>query len=305
MLSLVFRTLVHFRGLLFPVTLGVAVATAVILGALVVGDSMRGSLRFIALDRIGEIESVLVAPRWFEQELAQNLAKNDPSLGTVHPLIFVQQSIVELDIHRASEVALLGVDSEFWNFGAIQPKRNPEDEEVILNQSLADKLQSKVGDLVTLRVASQSVVPADSPLGKREQDSIVLPRWKVIEILPDRSLARFSLRSDQRPIMNAFVGRQWLQKGLEIASKVNAVLIARSSKTDGSNIASGNAKLLEKLSPALSDLGLTWQHVQRTFPDRSRRGAGRECRGNEAENGLAPRDNFRLRFYGACCGRSH
>jgi len=267
MFSLVFRTLVHYRGLLLPVALGVAVATAVILGALVVGDSMRGSLRFIAMDRIGEIESVLVAPRWFEQDLSQNLTQNDPSLGTVHSLILVQQSLAENGAHRAGEMSLFGIDQAFWSLGSIQPKRAPEDEEVILNKTLADKLHAQIGDLITLRVPSQSVVPADSPLGKRDQDNIVLPRWKVIEILPDRSLSRFSLRSDQRPIMNAFVGKQWLQNGLEIDTKVNAVLVSRNGNDDSLSSVAGRAGLLEKLAPNLDDLGLSWQHVQRTQSD--------------------------------------
>ena len=266
MLSLVFRTLIHFRGLLFPVALGVAVATAVILGALVVGDSMRGSLRFIAMDRIGAIESVVVAPRWFEEELSKNLTRDDPSFGSVHGLILVQQSIAENGAHRASEMSLFGVDEQFWSLGGIQPSHTPGDEEVILNQTLADKLHAQVGDLITLRVASQSVVPADSPLGKREQDSIVLPRWKVIEILPDQSLSRFSLRSDQRPIMNAFVGKRWLQKGLEVDSKVNAVIVSHFGRRIG-NSSVGHNGLLEKLAPNLADLGLSWQHVQRTFSD--------------------------------------
>jgi putative ABC transport system permease protein len=263
MLSLVFRTLIHFRGLLFPVALGVAVATAVILGALIVGDSMRGSLRFIAMDRIGAIESVVMAPRWFNEDLALNLKQYDPSLGSVHGLILAQQSIAENGTHRASEMSLFGVEQEFWTLGDIQPSNAPGDEEVILNQTLADKLHAQNGDLITLRVASQSVVPADSPLGKREQDSVVLPRWKVIEILPDRSLSRFSLRSDQRPIMNAFVGKRWLQKSLEVDSKVNAVIVSHFSKGIGKS-PSGHNNLLEKLAPNLADLGLSWQHVQRT-----------------------------------------
>ncbi len=267
MLSLVVRTLLHFRGLLVPVAMGVAVATAVIVGALVVGDSMRGSLRFIAMDRIGSIESVLVAPRWFDEALAKNLSSNDAQLGAIQSLILIQQAIAERESHRASEMALLGVDPDFWKLGTIQPKRFPDDEEVILNQSLADKLHAQVGDLITLRVTSQAVVPADSPLGKRDIDRMVLPRWKVIEILPDLSVSRFSLRSDQRPIMNAFAGKRWLQKALEIDAKVNAIFVARSTKNTQNNTSAVDAMLLEKLSPALSDLGLRWQHVERSFPD--------------------------------------
>lgn len=267
MLSLVIRTLLHFRGLLVPVAMGVAVATAVIVGALVVGDSMRGSLRFIAMDRIGTIESVLVAPRWFDESLANNLSRNASQIGSIHSLVFVQQARAEKESFRASEMALLGVDPDFWKLGTIQPNRAPEDEEIILNQSLAEKLQAQVGDSITLHVTSQAVVPADSPLGKRDQDGTTLPRWKVIEILPDQSLSRFSLRSDQRPIMNAFAGKRWLQKALEIDSKVNAIFVSQSSTDRRNNPASEGMALLEQLSPELSDLGLNWQHVQRSFPD--------------------------------------
>jgi len=252
-----------------PVALGVAVATAVILGALVVGDSMRGSLRFIAMDRIGFIDSVLVAPRWFDESLAKNLSLGDSQSVLVHNVVYVQQAVAENGSHRAPEMALLGVDPDFWELGSIKPKVAPEDEELVLNQTLADKLNARVGDLITLHIQSQAVVPADSPLGKRDQDSVPLPRWKVIEILPDQSLSRFSLRSDQRPIMNAFASKRWLQNALEIDSKVNALFIARAKLDLPPSMVSSQSALLEKLSPSLSDLGLSWQHVERNFPDKA------------------------------------
>lgn len=283
MLSLVFRTLLHFRGLLVPVAMGVAVATAVIVGALVVGDSMRGSLRFIAMDRIGSIESVLVAPRWFDEGLVRNLPHGDSQIGSIQSLVLIQQAIAEKESHRASEMALLGVDPDFWTLGTIKPKRSPEDEEVVLNQSLAEKLHAQVGDMIKLRVESQALVPGDSPLGKREQDSKDLPRWKVIEILPDRSLSRFSLRSDQRPIMNAFASKRWLQKALEIDGKVNAIFIARSNEDVRNNTSTGKGTLLEKLSPTLSDLGLRWQHVERSFPDAALGESSSQVDGNQME----------------------
>ena len=40
-------------------------ATAVLTGALLVGDSVRGSLKHLALDRLGGIDYVLVTPRFF------------------------------------------------------------------------------------------------------------------------------------------------------------------------------------------------------------------------------------------------
>ncbi len=69
------------RGLSFhwrvhlAVALGVMAGTAVLTGALLVGDSMRGSLRDLALDRLGRVEEALVAPHFFRQELAGEIAE--------------------------------------------------------------------------------------------------------------------------------------------------------------------------------------------------------------------------------------
>lgn len=268
MLSLVFKTLLYFRSLLSPIVLGVAVASAVIVGALVVGDSMRGSLRFIALDRIGSIDRIVLAPRWFREDLAKNLQDATTQKDAIHSVVFVQQAIAERESFRASEMALLGVDPNFWGLGSIVPRVVPGDEEVVLNATLADKLQASIGDQITIRVASQAVVPADSPLGKREQDSIVLPRWKVVDIIEDQSIARFSLRSDQRPIMNAFASKESLQRALEIQSQINAIFVANPTPNSTTKQTEGES-LLKKLSPTLSDLGMTWERVARSFPEGS------------------------------------
>ncbi len=65
-LSVVLSSLRHYPKLLWPVALGIAAATATIIGALLVGDSLRGSLRYLALDRLGRIEYVLLAPNFFD-----------------------------------------------------------------------------------------------------------------------------------------------------------------------------------------------------------------------------------------------
>ena len=49
-------------------------ATAVLTGALLVGDSMRGSLRHLTLDRLGRIEAALTPGRYFRLQAAEELA---------------------------------------------------------------------------------------------------------------------------------------------------------------------------------------------------------------------------------------
>ncbi|MCY3004984.1 MAG: ABC transporter permease [Planctomycetota bacterium] len=269
MLSLVFRTIAHFYRLLLPVALGVAISSAVIVGALLVGDSMRGSLRFIALDRIGSIQRMVVAPRWFHQSALQT-AQSSSGPGSVLGLIWIQAVVAEhqdrseeaegkITTHRVTEMTLLGVDENFWSLGTIRPTSVLGDEQVILNRSLADELKVKIGQRITLKVSRDAVVPADSALGKRDTEVVALSRWLVVDIVPDESLGRFSLRSDQRPVLNAYVSKESLQKALEIQEQINAVA---SSKPDPE-------PLLPTLQLSLDDLGLRWERIQRVFPDES------------------------------------
>src|SRR5688572_30274702 len=73
-LRLLFRNVLYFRWANLAVLAGMAVATAVLTGALMVGDSVRGSLRALAEQRLGKVDHALVGTRFFEQSLAQRVA---------------------------------------------------------------------------------------------------------------------------------------------------------------------------------------------------------------------------------------
>src|SRR6478752_2796027 len=70
----ILASLRHHWRIHVAVVLGVAAATAVLTGALIIGDSVRGSLRHLVLDRLGKIDELLVLDRFFRQELAAELA---------------------------------------------------------------------------------------------------------------------------------------------------------------------------------------------------------------------------------------
>ena len=61
----------------WPSTLSLAIASAIvsatISGALGVGDSMHSSLRRLALERLGDIDSIVMSPSFFEVDLAERL----------------------------------------------------------------------------------------------------------------------------------------------------------------------------------------------------------------------------------------
>src|SRR5262245_26746498 len=102
LLRLLCRNLLfHWRGNL-TVFLGVALGAAVLTGALLVGDSLRGSLKSHALGQLGWVEQALVPSRFFRAALAQEVS------SASCPVLLLQGS-AKSAVHRAGKVTLLGV----------------------------------------------------------------------------------------------------------------------------------------------------------------------------------------------------
>ncbi len=71
----------HWRSNV-PVALGVAIGTAVLVGALVVGDSLRGSLRARAERQLNGVEASYVGPKLVRADIAKQLpGEVAPGLG--------------------------------------------------------------------------------------------------------------------------------------------------------------------------------------------------------------------------------
>src|SRR6187401_328042 len=117
---LVFRsTTYHWRTNL-AVGLGVAAAVSVLGGALLVGDSVRGSLRDLVLSRLGRTGYVVSSGGFFRDALAADItAQGARSV----PLIAARGFIThEASQRRASSVLVYGVDERFWRFHGLEPR---------------------------------------------------------------------------------------------------------------------------------------------------------------------------------------
>src|SRR5438105_8890972 len=85
--ALILRSLrFHARSHL-GVLIGAAIASAVLTGALLVGDSMRQSLRQRALGRLGPVHFALAPQdRFFSPNLVWSFIDLSDSAGTGHPI---------------------------------------------------------------------------------------------------------------------------------------------------------------------------------------------------------------------------
>src|SRR5262249_49745385 len=100
--------LYHWRGNI-AVLLGVVVSTAVLTGAVLVGDSLTGSLRDVVLEQLGWVDHALVAGRFIREDLASELGAD-----RVSPAILLQGAASagatsDKTWRRAGRVTILGV----------------------------------------------------------------------------------------------------------------------------------------------------------------------------------------------------
>lgn len=252
----------HWRAQL-AVALGVIVGTAALTGALLVGDAMRGSLRQMALGRLGRIDHALVAQRFFRETLAEEIA-TDPGDQTefarVCPAIVVRGGGTHTESRASVErVSVIGIDQRFWELSATAgdaPRTPPTGRVVVLNAALADELRAVPGDDILLRIGKPSAISTETLLGRRDDTTLTL-RLTVDSIVPAEGLGAFSLNSRQTLPRNAYVPLATLQRALGRTERVNTLLVEARRDEQGRTDADVDllaAALRKQL--ALEDLGL-------------------------------------------------
>ncbi|HUG93620.1 MAG TPA: ABC transporter permease [Planctomycetaceae bacterium] len=256
--KLLIRSLVYYWRTNLAVLLGVVAGTAVIGGALIVGDSVRGSLRRMTLDRLGGIDHA-VSGRWFfREDLASDLeriAEFGARFEQVAPAIAMQGAVTRhfeqpydatadalhapdqvsvtglgrpAALARAGHVNVYGVDGRAWallDHGDVAP---PADGEVIVSSRLADALREATGrtqrelqpgDEVALAIPLPATIPRESLLGGGEQSAAEFVA-RVTVILPEGSgPGRLELNPSQQSPLNAFVNLASLQRELGLDAR--------------------------------------------------------------------------------------
>ena len=157
------RSLRYFWPINLSVFLAIATATAVLTGALLVGDSVRGSLEELTLDRLGPTEYSLTANQFFRQSLAKEISEKvaiEP-LNSILPLISITGTAVQPSSKaRRTNINIYGLPTEsgqFWqtNLSEEITKRLKKSNQqifpsVVLNRSLQKELNVKLGETVVL-----------------------------------------------------------------------------------------------------------------------------------------------------------
>lgn len=249
------RNLLYFWRTNLAVIGGVATATAVLSGALLVGESVRQSLQDLVLRRLGQTAYRVAADRFFREDLAADLAQ-DPefrsNFSASCPIIHLTGIVThEKSGRRAYQVRVYGVDDRFWKFHGLDDRQGPSARDVYVGESLAAEVGARPEETLLLRIEKQEGIPKESLFGQREDTGRTI-RLTCKEVLAPSALGDFSLENSQGSVRSIFVPLRRLQTDLGQTRRANAVLIA--SQFDGNRVPALRSLLKERF--ALEDLGL-------------------------------------------------
>jgi ABC-type lipoprotein release transport system permease subunit len=257
MACLILRGLTYYWRTNLAVIFGVATAVAVLAGALLVGDSVRGSLRDLVVGRLGKTDYVVVSTGFFREQLAGDLQQQPEvsrALSGVVPLVVANAVVsVQQSGRKVGQVRVYGVDDRFWRFHGVDGVTGPPGRDAYVSPGLATQLGAAADSVILVRVQRPTDVPLESLHGRRDEVGRTL-RLTVRRVVPANLLGEFALDAQQGEVRAVFVPLARLQQDLSVADRVNTLL---ASGTDAASDATGLIEQAIRKSAQLEDVGLS------------------------------------------------
>jgi len=274
---LIVRNLLYHRRSHMGTFLGILMASAVLTGALLVGDSVRYSLDRFAMQRLGQTRfAITTGNRFFTDQLADRLS-GKTGIQT-SPVLQLRGSILgdlpDGSREQLNNIQILGVDERFWEMSPAAGQLNtptiqaaavpqPGDGEIVLSERTASRLHVGPGSEVSLRVGLPSLLSRDALLSSGQGKPTRLVLLTVRGVVSDNLFGRFSLRAEQTAPDNVMVDLKWLQRIAALDGRSNILLAGTAG-----NAAISREKLDRALdeSITLEDAGLRLHQVPGSSP---------------------------------------
>lgn len=205
---LVIRNLYHFRHANILIVLSVAITTMIIAGSLIIGDSIRYSLKNNSNKRLGKIKYILRSSKY---DLGVENIKNTAIIydNNISFLFSRKGSLItEINSNYHSDVNIYGVDKKFFDFSILNEKREIPDDSAFINSNTATQLNLKVNDIFTIEFPERVNYNMNSPF--REKNNTIKIRLKVAGIISSGNFGDFSLKADNYPKFNIFFNKRIL-----------------------------------------------------------------------------------------------
>jgi putative ABC transport system permease protein len=221
-LKLVKRNLAFYRLQTFQVILAIALTTAIISGAFLIGASVKSSLKNSMQNRLGKVTyGVFQAERWFKADLETRVSVVG---GKPCAALISVPAYVNADKGQTIKVMLYGIDSSFFMFAPEKSNiKTPLPGNALINRTTALMLGSRSLTDIAVRCFKPSLVPGDTAWSNRDSGSVGF-RLQVTDQLAAGDFGDFSPINTQLAPANIFVDRDWLAERLGRSGRANVLL---------------------------------------------------------------------------------
>jgi ABC-type lipoprotein release transport system permease subunit len=223
----------HWRSNML-LCIGCAIGAIILIGAIMVGDSLKTSLRLVTSYRLGTVQYILLSTSGTIREaLADSLHAKVPVVTA--PVLVTNGTISSPGPMKSKmnpahlSVSINGVDTRFWSMGL--SGTTPEgttDSTVVINRTLADLIGLGVGDEIVLRFEKNRILSVDAPFALSDDNDRVF-RFTIGGIAEKKSFGDFSMKAEHYAIYNVFMPISKLQALYDAPGRASLILIQNSN----------------------------------------------------------------------------
>lgn len=191
------------------VALSVVVAVMVIVGSLIVGDSVRSTLRNQVDERLGATESIIFANQsYLEDDILTTTPLADCGQGYLLSQGFISYRGALLP------VMVWGCDDEELDYGLAK-----------INEPLFEELGESIDEDLVLRLPAKGLIPSGSLFVTANYTTSI--RLKISSVKSAAEGGNINLRNEQIQPLNVFLSRKELAEELGVEGRINLIFADR------------------------------------------------------------------------------
>ncbi|HRX10884.1 MAG TPA: ABC transporter permease, partial [Draconibacterium sp.] len=164
------------------------------------------------------------------QEMADEIEADNTEIKATPILLLEGVAVANGGQQRVNKVQIVGVSNDFEEISKTNLFAGLQNNEIVISQNLAKRLQIKEGDNLLVRVQKASLIPMNAPFVSAEETSVSLQAL-VKKVVSKDEMGRFSLKNSQTAPYNVFLSINRLNQLMEFEGKANQILISTQLET--------------------------------------------------------------------------
>jgi len=231
-LNYIKRSIIYYKKQHIASFSGTIVAAAVISASLILGASVKGSLKDLIALRLGNTHQIITSGSRLMTDSLTRIISDETGVK-IAPVLFMSCSAISDSGLSKMNVNLIGIDSSFQYFSARAPDYI-EPGEVLISENLSKAIHIKSGDEILIKIENLGFIPLNTPLTRSPASNISL-RVKITAIAP-KDIAMLNLEHNQNEFFNIFIEKNTLERKLKLKQRSNLAFIFNNFKGENINI---------------------------------------------------------------------